>query len=74
MKDSGKEIKDMVLEYRAGLMVQGMKVIGTIISLTVRASFIIYLVTNTMEIGKTVRQMVMESISILMVQHKKDIG
>ena len=74
MKVNGKVIKDMALEYRNGLMERGMKAIGRIISLTVRASSTTYLATSMMENGKTAKQMAMESTYMLMGQLKKDNG
>lgn len=64
----------MELVYKSGQMERNIKENGNIIKPMEKGSLLTQMVILMMEIGKTIWQMVMEFISILMEQNMKDNG
>ena len=74
IKDIWKMDWDTDQVYKFGKMVQNISVSGNLTKQTAKVRFSMQMVTSMKEIGKTIEQMVGDSIEVLMEQHMKVIG
>ena len=74
IKDNGKELFGKVTEYKFGLMVLDMRVIGRMTWQTVKGSSPTFMEMSTKGIGLMIKPMVLEFIHITKMANTKVIG
>lgn len=74
MRENGRVLQGMVMEFKSGQMVLCMRVIGVTTRLMGRENLLMQMATYSMDIGKEIRRMDMVFINMLMGADMKENG